>query len=60
LFQELNNQGKTIVFVTHEPDIARCTKRNVYFKDGLILRENLVTDRINAAEMLATIPPEED
>jgi len=60
LFQELNNKGKTIVFVTHEPDIARCATRNVIFKDGLILRENIVKDRINALEMLASIPVEED
>ncbi len=60
LFQELNNQGKTIVFVTHEPDIARCATRNIIFKDGVILRENLVKDRINALEMLASIPVEED
>ena len=60
LFQDLNSKGKTIVFVTHEPDIARCTTRNVIFKDGLILRESLVRERINAMEMLASIPAEED
>jgi putative ABC transport system ATP-binding protein len=60
LFQELNNLGKTIVFVTHEPDIARCTSRNIIFKDGLLLRESAVQDRINALEMLASIPIEED
>ncbi len=60
LFQDLNNKGRTIVFVTHEPDIARCATRNVIFKDGLILRESLVNDRINALEMLASIPIEED
>jgi putative ABC transport system ATP-binding protein len=60
LFQELNNKGKTIVFVTHEPDIARCATRNIIFKDGLILRESIVNDRINAQEMLASIPIEED
>jgi putative ABC transport system ATP-binding protein len=60
LFQELNNKGKTIVFVTHEPDIARCATRNIIFKDGLILRESIVKDRINAQEMLASIPIEED
>jgi putative ABC transport system ATP-binding protein len=60
LFQELNNKGKTIVFVTHEPDIARCTNRNIIFKDGLLLRESIVHDKINALEMLASIPVEED
>jgi putative ABC transport system ATP-binding protein len=60
LFQDLNNAGKTIVFVTHEPDIARCATRNIIFKDGHILRESLVTDRIIAHEMLASLPVEED
>jgi putative ABC transport system ATP-binding protein len=60
LFQELNSKGKTIVFVTHETDIARCATRNIIFKDGIILRENVVKDRINAQEMLASIPVEED
>jgi putative ABC transport system ATP-binding protein len=60
LFQELNNKGKTIVFVTHEPDIARCATRNIIFKDGIILRESPVKDRINALEMLASLPIEAD
>jgi putative ABC transport system ATP-binding protein len=60
LFQELNSKGKTIVFVTHEPDIAKCATRNIIFKDGLILRESEVKDRIIAVEMLASIPVDED
>jgi putative ABC transport system ATP-binding protein len=60
LFQDLNGKGKTIVFVTHEPDIARCASRNIIFKDGLLLRESIVKDRINGHEMLASIPLEED
>jgi putative ABC transport system ATP-binding protein len=60
LFQELNSKGKTIVFVTHEPDIAKCTNRNVIFRDGLILREYAVSDRVDAAAMLASIPIETD
>lgn len=60
LFQELNSKGKTIVFVTHELDIARCATRNIIFKDGVILRESPVKDRINAQETLASIPIEAD
>jgi len=56
LFQELNDKGKTIVFVTHEQDIAKFTKRNVIFRDGHIIRELEVTDRSNAKEMLAALP----
>jgi putative ABC transport system ATP-binding protein len=60
LFQQLNEQGKTIIFVTHEPDIARCTKRNVLFRDGLIQRESTVTDHIDANEVLRNLPVEAD
>jgi len=60
LFQELNSQGKTIVFVTHESDIARCATRNVIFRDGHIIREEEVKNRFNAAEMLKALPVEED
>ena len=60
LFQELNSKGKTVVFVTHEPDIAKCATRNVIFKDGLILRESAVQERTIAREMLASIPIEAD
>ena len=60
LFQDLNNKGKTVVFVTHELDIAKCATRNVIFKDGVILRESIVQDRINARELLAGMPIEAD
>jgi putative ABC transport system ATP-binding protein len=60
LFQELNDQGKTIIFVTHESDIARFMKRNVVFRDGHIVREELVTERFNAKEMLEALPAEQD
>lgn len=60
LFQELNSKGKTIVFVTHEPDIAHCMTRNIAFRDGLILKEELVREKLIAHEMLKKIPVEED
>ena len=58
LFQNLNEQGRTIVFVTHETDIARFATRNVIFRDGKIQRESQVTDRLNATEILKSLPVE--
>ncbi len=45
LFQELNDQGITVLLVTHEPDIARYAKRVVELRDGMILRDEPVFDR---------------
>jgi len=59
LLQDLNQKGKTIVFVTHEPDIAKFMTRQIVFRDGYIIREELVTDRYNALEMLKALPVEE-
>jgi putative ABC transport system ATP-binding protein len=58
LFQDLNEKGRTIVYVTHEPDIAKFATRNVVFRDGRINRESMVTDRQNAREILETLPSE--
>jgi putative ABC transport system ATP-binding protein len=52
LFQELNEQGITIVLVTHEPDIAVYAKRIVEVRDGRIRRDEAVKDRRSAAEDL--------
>lgn len=59
LFQELNSKGKTIVFVTHEPDIARFMTRQVVFRDGHIIREEEITNRHNALELIKALPAEE-
>ncbi len=60
LFQDLNDQGKTIVFVTHDADIARFATRDLIFKDGHIIREQMVTDRLNAKTLLEALPVEPD
>jgi len=52
LFQELNDQGITIVLVTHEPDIARYAKRIVELRDGLIVSDRPVPNRRTAGEDL--------
>ncbi len=55
LFQELNDQGITIVLVTHEPDVAQYAKRIVEVRDGHILRDHPVVGRRNAAEDVAAL-----
>jgi len=56
LFQKLNREGKTIIFVTHEPDIANFMKRNIVFKDGHIIKEKFIDKPLNAQEMLEDLP----
>jgi len=58
LFQDLNVKGRTIVFVTHESDIAKFASRNVIFRDGRIQRELIVSDRLSATEMIKNLPIE--
>lgn len=48
VFQTLNEQGITIVMVTHELDIARYTKRNVVLRDGGIVSDTMVPNRLDA------------
>ncbi|MTK12201.1 MAG: ATP-binding cassette domain-containing protein, partial [Clostridiaceae bacterium] len=45
IFQELNDEGVTIVMVTHEPDIAQHTKRAIMFRDGNIISDNVIDNR---------------
>lgn len=52
LFQELNDNGMTICFVTHEPDIAVFTSRNVVFRDGNIIKDKMVENRQSATGAL--------
>jgi putative ABC transport system ATP-binding protein len=57
LFQELNQQqGKTIVFVTHEPDIAAFSSRTITLKDGKVVKDNKNPQVRSAREMLAALP----
>ena len=58
LIQELNNnQGKTIVFVTHEPDIASFSKRTITLRDGKITSDKINANVRSAKEVLASLPP---
>ncbi len=55
IFQELNDQGLTILLVTHEPDIADHARRVVVFKDGLVLSDHQVSRRKIARDEIAAL-----
>jgi len=57
IFQQLNQRGITIIMVTHEQDIAAYARRNVVMRDGLILKDFVVTKRLDAATELEKIAP---
>ncbi|NSW83031.1 MAG: ABC transporter ATP-binding protein [Syntrophothermus sp.] len=47
IFKEMHRSGRTIVLVTHEPDIARYAGRILYFRDGSLIREEAVEDEVH-------------
>jgi len=57
IFQQLNERGITIIMVTHEQDIAAYARRNVVMRDGMILNDFKVTQRLDAATELGKIAP---
>ena len=59
IFQQLNDQGITIVMVTHELDIARYCRRVVVMRDGLVRSDEAVKDRFIASEELAKLDAEQ-
>ena len=61
LFQELYKQGHTIIFVTHNPEIAEYSSRNINLRDGKIREDTVNTNIKSAAEALAALPiPQDD
>ena len=60
LFQELNEEGVTILIVTHEPDVACYAKRLVEVRDGRILRDEPMPDRRRASEDLRALGVESE
>ena len=55
LFQKLHAEGRTIIFVTHNPDIAHYASRNIELRDGRIIRNEVNDHILSAAEGLAVL-----
>ena len=60
LFQKLHAEGRTIIFVTHNPDIAQYSSRNIRLRDGHVTEDTPNTDIQDAAKALAELPPDID
>ncbi len=60
LFQRLHAEGRTIIFVTHNPDISSYSSRNIRLMDGHVIEDTVNTNILSAAETLASLPANED
>jgi len=60
IFQNLNERGITIILITHEKDIAAFAKRNITFRDGRIVKDEIVDSPQIAKDALLSLPPVED
>ena len=60
LFQKLHAEGRTIIFVTHNPEIAQYSSRNITLRDGHITSDTVNKNILNAAEALARLPKNDD
>jgi putative ABC transport system ATP-binding protein len=60
IFQSLNEKGITIILITHEKDIAAFAKRNIAFRDGRIVKDEIVKSPNKAKELLLSLPPVEE
>lgn len=60
LFQKLHAEGRTIIFVTHNPEIAQYSSRNITLRDGHVTADTVNTNILDAAEALSKLPKNED
>lgn len=60
LFQKLYAEGRTIIFVTHNPDIVNYSSRNIMLRDGRVISDEYNNNILSAAEGLAALPPNTD
>ncbi len=60
LFQKLHAEGRTIIFVTHNPEIAQYSSRNIRLRDGHVIEDTVNPKILSAAEALAALPKNDE
>ena len=60
LFQKLHAEGRTIIFVTHNPEIAQYSSRNIRLRDGHVIEDTANPEILSAAEALAALPKNDE
>jgi putative ABC transport system ATP-binding protein len=60
LFQKLHAEGRTIIFVTHNPELAQYSSRNIRLRDGHVIEDTVNTHILSAAEALAALPKNDE
>ena len=60
LFQKLHAEGRTIIFVTHNPEIAQYSSRNIRLRDGHVIEDTVNSHILSAAEALAALPKSDE
>ena len=60
LFQKLHAEGRTIIFVTHNPEIAQYSSRNIRLRDGHVIEDTVNSHVLSATEALAALPKSDE
>ena len=60
LFQKLHTEGRTIIFVTHNPELSRYSSRNIRLRDGQVIEDTTNPKILSAAEALAALPKNDE
>ena len=60
LFQKLHTEGRTIIFVTHNPELALYSSRNIRLRDGQVIEDTTNPNILSAAEALAALPKNDE
>ncbi len=60
LFQELHSRGRTIIFVTHNPELADYSSRNIVLRDGKVIADTMNSNMKSAREAFEALPKDND